>query len=266
MVGYTLRQERERQNLTVSDIEEGTSIRALYIEAIEAGEYDKLPGTIYTKGFIKNYAKFLGMDADAVTKEFANDLAELAAEEDAAKAAEVAADNPPAQEKTPEPKPVKPEKKSLGYSIQDDNSGSSSKLIIAAVVLIAAIAGGLWSWLSDSEGDVAKVNPPTEQTQPVEPTPADNPTPVANANPAPNTDGVAIQARFNDRCWTEVNVDGVVVQEGLIEGGQTLTWEGKNSITFRLGNAGAVEFFQNGQSLGVQGGVGDVIDKTFTKQ
>ena len=44
MVGYTLRQERERQNLSISDIEQGTSIRALYIEAIENGEYDKLPG------------------------------------------------------------------------------------------------------------------------------------------------------------------------------------------------------------------------------
>ena len=77
MVGYTLRQERERQNLSIEDIEQGTSIRALYIEAIENGEYDKLPGTVYTKGFIKNYAKFLGLDADAMTKEFANDLAEL---------------------------------------------------------------------------------------------------------------------------------------------------------------------------------------------
>ena len=55
MVGYTLRQERERQELSIEDIEQGTSIRALYIEAIEDGEYDKLPGTVYTKGFIKNY-------------------------------------------------------------------------------------------------------------------------------------------------------------------------------------------------------------------
>ena len=76
MVGYTLRQERERQNLAIEDIEQGTSIRASYIEAIENGEYDKLPGSVYTKGFIKNYAKFLGMDPDAVVKEFAADIAE----------------------------------------------------------------------------------------------------------------------------------------------------------------------------------------------
>ncbi|MBR2773953.1 MAG: helix-turn-helix domain-containing protein [Selenomonadaceae bacterium] len=263
MVGYTLRQERERQNLTIEDIEQGTSIRASYIEAIENGEYDKLPGAVYTKGFIKNYAKFLGMDADAAAKEFAKDLAELAGET-TTEAPEETKDAPPAPEKKPKPKT---ENKPVGYSIQDKGR-SSSVLIVAAVVLIAAIAGGLWSWLTSSEGDVANVNPPPAQqtTQPVEPEPADNPTPVANANPVPPpSDKVEVQARFNDRCWALVTVDGAVVQEGVIEGGQTLSWEGKDNITFRLGNAGAVEFFQGGKSLGVQGAIGDVVDRTFTR-
>ncbi|MBR6711578.1 MAG: helix-turn-helix domain-containing protein [Selenomonadaceae bacterium] len=267
MVGYTLRQERERQNLKIEDIEQGTSIRASYIEAIENGEYDKLPGAVYTKGFIKNYAKFLGMDSDAAAKEFSKDLAELAGET-TTEAPEETKEAPPVLEKKPKPKT---ESKPVGYSIQDKGQGSSSKLIVAAVVLIAAIAGGLWSWLTSSEGDVATVNPPTQQTQqtpqPVEPEPADNPTPVANANPVPPpSDKVEVQARFNDRCWALVTVDGAVVQEGVIEGGQTLSWEGKDNITFRLGNAGAVEFFQGGKSLGVQGAIGDVVDKTFTRQ
>lgn len=265
MVGYTLRQERERQNLAIQDIEEGTSIRASYIEAIEAGEYDKLPGAVYTKGFIKNYAKFLGLDADAMAKEFAKDLAELSGEPETTDTPEDNKDSAPVPEKKSKPKT---ESKSIGYSIQqEDNGRSSTLLIVAAVVLIAAIAGGLWSWLSGSEGgDVAQVNPPTqqEQTQPVEPQPTE---PVANANPAPPpSDKVEIQARFNDRCWALVTVDGAVVQEGVIEGGQTLSWEGNDNITFRLGNAGAVEFFQGGKSLGILGGVGDVVDKTFTRQ
>ena len=269
MVGYTLRQERERQNLSISDIEQGTSIRALYIEAIENGEYDKLPGTIYTKGFIKNYAKFLEMDVDAIAKEFATDMAELSAEAEAAEAATSTEENTSAPEKKVEVKPVKPERKSIGYSIQNEERGSSNKLIVAAVVLIAAVAGGLWSWLTSSESDVAKVDTPVKQEQPVapEPAPTSDPTPVANANPEPKpqSDKVEIQARFNDRCWALVTVDGAVVQEGVIEGGQTLSWEGKENITFRLGNAGAVEFFQDGKSLGIQGAVGDVVDKTFNR-
>ncbi|MBR4152948.1 MAG: DUF4115 domain-containing protein [Selenomonadaceae bacterium] len=267
MVGYTLRQERERQNLSIEDIEQGTSIRVLYIEAIENGEYDKLPGTIYTKGFIKNYAKFLGLDADEMVKKFMGDIAELSGANDPP----VAEENPAqvAVKKT-DTKSAKQEKKSLGYSIEEESRRPSSGiLIIAAVVLIAALAGVAWSFLSSSGGeDVAKVETPTEQTQPVtpaeEPPPVDNPTTVASNNPAP-ADSVQIQARFNDRCWLLVTVDGVVVQEGVVEGGQTLTWEGKDNVNFRLGNAGAVEFFQGGKSLGVLGGVGDVVDKTFTR-
>ena len=266
MVGYTLRQERERQNLTINDIEQGTSIRTVYIEAIENGEYDKLPGNVYTKGFIKNYAKFLGMDPDAVVKEFAADIAELNAEKTPAPAEE---SSEPVQTEKPDLKVVKSEKKqSLGYSIGDKGNGSSNLLIVAAVVLIAALAGFAWSFLTSSEGDVAKVAPPVQQTQPVEQQPAevDKPTPVASANPAPKAENIEIQARFNDKCWTLVTVDGAVVQEGTIDGGQTLSWEGKDNITFRFGNAGAVELFQDGKSLGVQGAVGDIVDKSFTKQ
>lgn len=259
MVGYTLRQERERQNLSIEDIEQGTSIRALYIEAIENGEYDKLPGNVYTKGFIKNYAKFLDMDVDALVKEFQSDIAELSEPE-----------TPPVEDtaQAPQTKPeVKPEKKVFGQPIQSERRFPSNGLIVAAVVLIAAVAGGLWSWLSSSDGEVAKVEPPApvEQVEPAPPPPAENPTPVANANPAPKIDGVAVQARFNDRCWVLVTIDGAVVQEGVIEGGQTLSWEGKDNISFRLGNAGAVEFFRDGQSLGIPGAVGDIADKTFTR-
>ena len=262
MVGYTLRQERERQNLSISDIEQGTSIRATYIEAIENGEYDKLPGKVYTKGFIKNYAKFLGLDTDTVAKEFAADMNELEA------TPEPAPDNQDSAQAPPKPAEVKPEKKPLGHSVQDIPRRSPNRLIVAAVVLIAALAGVAWSFLSGSEGEeVAKVNPPAqEQTVAPEPAPAENPTPIANANPAPKKDGVEVQARFNDRCWALVTIDGAVVQEGVIEGGQTVSWEGKDNITFRLGNAGAVEFFQDGKSLGVLGGVGGVVDKTFSRQ
>lgn len=258
MVGYTLRQERERQDLSIEDIEQGTSIRALYIEAIENGEYDKLPGTVYAKGFIKNYAKFLGLDADAMTKEFANDLAELEGTPQISEEIDTAQ----VPEKKSEPKPVK-QTKSLGYSIENEKSRSSSGfLIIAAVVIIAAIAGSAWAWLSNSEGEVAKVEPPPQQVQPAPP--PEPVEPVASANPA-SAENVQIQARFNDRCWLLVTIDGAVVQEGVVEGGQTLNWEGKEQINFRLGNAGAVEFFQDGKSLGILGGVGDVVDKTFTR-
>ncbi len=66
MIGDLLRAEREKQNLSVKDIEKATSIRALYIDAIEKGDYKTLPGEVYAKGFVRNYANYLKLDANAV--------------------------------------------------------------------------------------------------------------------------------------------------------------------------------------------------------
>lgn len=58
MVGDILRGEREKQGLTIEDIARETSIRDIYLEAIEKGDYDSLPGDVYAKGFIRNYSRF----------------------------------------------------------------------------------------------------------------------------------------------------------------------------------------------------------------
>lgn len=271
MLGKTLRDERERQKLSVNDIEQGTSIRALYIEAIENGEYDKLPGEVYTRGFIKNYAKFLGLDGDAFSKEFTAEIhgAPPAVPVEEKPAAQPVVESKPLIETKPvvESKPAQPAKKSSKVvgEIRGENRGSSGILIVAAVVLIAALAGGAWAFLSGDGDDVA--SKPPVQTQPVQNQPAPQ-TPVANANPAPQApaDSVKIDAKFNGRCWTLVTVDGAVVLEGVVEAGENLSWEGKESVNLRLGDAGAVELIHNGKNLGVQGAAGEVVDKNFTRK
>ena len=107
MLGDTLREAREKQGLTYKDIEKGTSIRALYIENIEKGEYDELPGDVYTKGFIRSYANFLKLDANALVQAFTAERHKGAA--------------PAAQQKPSAPKaaPDKPQaKKSAAPSVQ----------------------------------------------------------------------------------------------------------------------------------------------------
>ena len=107
MLGDTLREAREKQGLTYKDIEKGTSIRALYIEYIEKGEYDELPGDVYTKGFIRSYANFLKLDANALVQAFAAERHKGAA--------------PAAQQKPAAPKaaPEKPQaKKPSAPSVQ----------------------------------------------------------------------------------------------------------------------------------------------------
>lgn len=111
MLGDTLREAREKQGLTYKDIEKGTSIRALYIEYIEKGEYDELPGDVYTKGFIRSYANFLKLDANALVQAFTAER-----HKGAAPAAAPAAQQKPA---APKAAPEKPQaKKPAAPSVQ----------------------------------------------------------------------------------------------------------------------------------------------------
>ena len=113
MLGDMLRAERERQGLSVKDIEKGTSIRALYIESIENGDFSQLPGEVYTKGFIRNYANFLKMDADAMVKRYMEEnhpeKAAAQAEQEAAKE-EAPVKAEPVKEKAPFTTVIRPRK------------------------------------------------------------------------------------------------------------------------------------------------------------
>lgn len=68
-LGKVLRENRVKRNLTLKEIENATSIRISYLEAIEAGEMDKLISPIYAQGFIKKYATFLELDAETFQRE-----------------------------------------------------------------------------------------------------------------------------------------------------------------------------------------------------
>ncbi len=64
--GEVLKQERERRGLTPEDIERATKIRVKLLLALEEGEYQKLPPPTFVRGFIKNYAEFLGLSKDGL--------------------------------------------------------------------------------------------------------------------------------------------------------------------------------------------------------
>ena len=66
-LGEELRRERVRRNLTFKDVEQVLHIKTTYLEAIEDGNYDIIPGQVYVKGFIRNYGNYLDLDGDIDT-------------------------------------------------------------------------------------------------------------------------------------------------------------------------------------------------------
>ena len=251
MVGDILRREREKQGLTIADIEKGTSIRGLYIEHIERGNIGELPGLVYAKGFVRNYAKFLRLNAEALVQQFAEENGS-----------------------TPPPAPAEPESapRRISLSTVGDESlssisigGTSSsyasifgKLAAGIIVLAALVGGGVAAISAINSPAQVPAAPPVKTEQPAAPDASDTAR-------AAHADGVNVSVTLTERCWTEVSVDGKSVFEGIIEKGKTESWKGKESVVIRAGNAGALDVTFNGRKFGKFGDNGEVLERTFSK-
>jgi cytoskeleton protein RodZ len=119
-LGEKLRQAREARGITTSEVAEQTRIAPLYIESIENNDFRPLPGGIFNKGFVKSYAKYVGMDE----QEALQDYAQLVVEQERAQA--------------DEPKTYHPE------VLTDERTRTSSiSTIIFAVVILGLMTWGI---------------------------------------------------------------------------------------------------------------------------
>lgn len=119
-LGEKLRQAREERGISLSEVAEQTRISSLYLESIEHDDYRNLPGGIFNKGFVKTFAKYVGLDE----QEALGDYTRLIAGTEVAQEAEL--------------KLYKPE------VLTDDRPLSSSiPTIIGAVVVLAIMTAGI---------------------------------------------------------------------------------------------------------------------------
>ena len=275
MVGNILQSEREKQGLTIKDVENETSIRALYIESIEKGNQKALPSEVYVKGFIRNYAEFLHLDADALVQQYREEIH--------------GTDNTPvtAGEKTVEEE-HKPFSSGSDFRERVQKSHRTQNILVTIGVVIVAFVGSIYYFFGEENAPKEKPNsavPPASRQE----TPAGRNGTSQGKEPAPSaasdrtssspvTGGAApigtasaaagqvdVTARFTGRCWVQALADGKVVYEGTAEPAQTLSWKGSDRVVVTVGNAGAVEIVYNGRNLGKLGKVGDVVEKHFTR-
>ncbi|HVY76911.1 MAG TPA: RodZ domain-containing protein [Solirubrobacterales bacterium] len=69
-VGTILQTARDRRGIELAEVEAATRIRLRYLSAIENEEWDVLPGGVYTRGFIRTYASFLGLDGERLVEDY----------------------------------------------------------------------------------------------------------------------------------------------------------------------------------------------------
>lgn len=71
-----LQAARQRKGVDLHRAERDTKIRARHLEALERGDWAALPGSVYTKGFLRNYALYLGLDAEEVLRGWRDERAD----------------------------------------------------------------------------------------------------------------------------------------------------------------------------------------------
>ena len=287
MLGDLLRETREQKNLSLEDIEKGTNIRKLYIKAIEEGDYGKLPGEVFLKGFIKTYGKFLGLDGQKLIDQYKAEKAGIvpepakkvedttetkveatsttSAEKEQTKVNSTEEKEAPADDKTKEPEdntshtPKIDDFDSNKQYLETQSSGSKKNIFII-IIIIVVIIGGAIAYISSQSSSQAPAAS-QEQTSSQEAQPAQQE--QQQQQPAPQS-GSNVAATFSEDCWVEVKVDGKVVLSETVKAGTQLNWQGQQQVDITAGNAGAVDITFNGQPAGKMGNAGQVVTKSFT--
>lgn len=270
MVGDILRSEREKQGLTIKDVENETSIRALYIEAIENSDQKSLPSEVYVKGFIRNYAEFLRLDADALVRQYRE---EIHGGEDLPQ--------PVAAIPVAEGGMHGPFTSGSDFRERVQKSHRTQNVLVAVGVVFVAFIGSIYYFFGDEPPEkqttasvasdtAARKELATSRNGGASPasTSYKEREPAAESSLAvasPLNGSVEVLATFTGRCWIQAVADGKVVYEGVAEPNQTLSWKGMERVAVTAGNAGAVDIVYNGRSLGRLGKEGDVVEKQFSR-
>src|SRR5947209_5469976 len=236
-LGETLRQARLDKGVSLADAARETRIRRGYLEALEAEDPAALPPAVYTRGFLRTYADYLGLNAQSMV-----DLYQPAARREASPTLRAAVP----RVAIPRQIPLRP----MLYGISS--------------IVFIALLGFAWNWYQDvqhtlREGDSTlrsvRLGTPTPAGArlptpfPIalaSPSPTASPTPEPSPSPTPVIDGILVEFRTTARVYVEAAVDGKqVVGETLAAGTQRTLPLAKDSVIMRASNGSAVDVTVN---------------------
>ena len=281
--GENLRREREMRGVSLDEISFATKISLRFLEAIEREDFSKLPGGIFSRSFIRTYARYLGLDEDRVVAEFQLaaqpqtdfDLHRMAAGNSrfgrpgqkstliatavavvllitgymlfrySRRAAEAPAPPLPAPivKSTPAPPPAP-----AAPSTADTTAalpGATGPVATPAVPAAAA------------PGTTA--GPQNQPAVGPSPSAASNPPAVNVPNVKPAADGeMTLQVAATERAWVGVEADGKTVFQRVLNPNEVQTLHAHKSFDITAGNAQSVIRTLNGETLKPLGRRGEV--------
>jgi cytoskeletal protein RodZ len=263
--GERLKRERELRGVKLEEIAESTKIGKRNLVALEEEHFDQLPGGIFNKGFVRAYAKYLGLDEEQAV----NDFMVASANYDQP----VALQPPPTSWVKP---PVIPSDEAM-------RRRNLRFVVLAAILLVAGFIAWLY-WKSrphvaedagrqasaQTQADNASA-PSDPQHSPNQPAAGSGSAPElstssakASAAQASSKKGlftVSVQAK--EDTWIGVTADGKQVMNILVPAGQERVIHARDQLVLKTGNAGGIEVAHNGIALPAIGRAGEVKTVTF---
>ncbi|MEA2599938.1 MAG: hypothetical protein QOF89_930 [Acidobacteriota bacterium] len=241
--GDWLRRQREMREISLRDIADRTKISLRYLEAMEADRFDLLPAPIFAKGFLREYARYVGLSPDDVVNHYLSvkhpEELEAASREDT-KVTRV------------KPKPLDPGQPPV-------RRNWSYGLLLALVGLILLVLVAAAAWFADRRHEQPSSSRQAPPLAAAPPAPAPRPaasTPVPPPQPAAPLE---VSLDFTQDCWVSALIDGKNrLAEQRVQG-EALQLEAEKSIVLTLGNAGGVEVQVNGYPLELGKKRGDVV-------
>ena len=239
--GQALAEARAARNLSVADVALQLKLSVSQIVALEADAYDKLPGPVFVRGFVRNYARLLELDADALA-----DTVDLPQVSRPASAAVPQSRNIPFPERRPAN--WRPYALVLAMLI---GAVVLFELYFSAppVMMVSAVSPQPVSVPATPAPPAAPVDPLSQAPSPAEPAapaPAESATPQA---PAAKTAGTAeLRFVFEIPSWVEVrDRNDRVLFSQLNPPGTEQQVQGRLPLSVVVGNARGVRLTHNGQ-------------------
>ena len=276
--GDKLKREREMRGVTLDEISESTKIARRHLEALEADDFQSLPGGVFNKGFVKAYAHFIGINEEQAVADYSSAHKEEL----------------PAEDQFPLEIHEKPDR--------EMNPRSSHLPLIGAVIALVLVVAGYAVWKSrHNQADVvqpvaaasapdtpasqqpasAAVSEPAtvqanevpvdqkvtapEPPKPVAATAARKAEdPVQTAKPAPPERTFFVVIKAKEDSWISVTADGRTVSHGILKADKQKFVRAGKQILITTGNAGGLDVSYNGKPVGVIGNESEARTLLFT--
>lgn len=266
-IGRTLRETRERLGLTIEEVERSTHIRVERLTALENGDFDSLASQAQARGFLGNYADFLGLDREDILEQFA-----LSRGRRTSQLFKVGSKIEPSASK-----PFVRVRKPRVFS---------SDLLVAGLIIIGVIAMLIWGGgrvfaALNNEVDPAQVDQISQTTQ-LNETPTENPptavvlSDLINLSPEAPTPTSTLQLGVvettsivviaEQQAWIRITVDGEEAFSGRVRRDDALEFYDFETLELLTGNGGVIRVLYNNQDIGFLGEIGQVIIRIWTAE